>query len=518
MTAPITFPSGPMTPLAATRLIEGIDESLSVTSADGSITFYLKGPQSPLFPGIPGQDGIIIQSVDGLSPPFKHKDLQAATEDGVTWTDTVYDPAMITLQGEIHATTPQGLDYARNCWMGMWNPRQLLTMEHYTPEGGFWTAQTRLANTWTGPIKSDRRYLWRPIVHKCRIDAAFWNGPVSTDGFGATYTTFGDGFGTPGALSADWTLSYSPGGHTGSISVGSSGGVFWNDTGNSTQSVEAIYNAQTTSTDYQIITLQMGGAWEGITLGGQAYNDIWARVDGSGNGVLCRIGFTGVWIYRYNSGTPTLMYYHPLIVPPLPNEAWAFFCGTQAGAPRTYAVWRGPFLRHIGGSFILGFAEVGTGSVVGSSARSVGFGMATAGGIGGAGEARPIPVSAFAASDNTTVTQSGLLQLSNIGTEDGWPTYTLTGPGIFGIGDGPNGVGGTVNVGPLGSGQVVTVSTLPRLRSSNQQIMSGRFTTPIPGVAIPSQAQPVQIPVAITSGNGLSSVVATLTPRRIHPA
>lgn len=520
---PLTFPSGPMPPLAASQLLNGIDEHLFVTNDNGSvpIQFWLKGPFSPCAPGLPGQDGIVLQSVEGMAPNFKHKDLQAATQDGVTWTDTVYDPAEITLVGQLHAATPQGLTNVLDAWMGAWNPKQQLIVEHISLDGGYWRARARLNSTWLGPIKNDRRFLYRPLTHKFRIDDAFWEGVISMSTWAPTPDqSFGEEFDAEsGSLSSSWTVTYSSG-HTGSIVLANGIGAYWSDTGNSTQSVEAIYTTQT-ATDYQIVTIRMGGAWEGFNLGGSAYNDIWARVDGAGNGILCRIGTFSVAVYRFNSGVPTQMYWMPLRLPPLPNESWTFFCGANpAAGPRNYALWRGA-ASFYSGAWVLGFAEPGTGSVVGSSARGTGWGMVTANTAGGM--LYPVPLRSFSAGDNPNAGSGGYVTLCNIGTEDGWPDYTLYGPGTFDIAD----LGrGTVSIGPLASGQVAQVTTLPRIRSvvdvnnpSNNlyPLMNGRFSTPIPGVALPNQAQSVQIPVAISGASGVSSITATLTPRRVHP-
>jgi hypothetical protein len=513
----LTFPPGPLTPLQGRILVEGTDENLWVTSADGSITFYLKGGFAPVAPGLPGQDGIIVQSIEGLSPPFKHKDLQAATQDGVTWTDTVYDPAMITIQGEMHASTPQALSILWDAWTGMWNPREPVTMEYLTPDGGFWYAYTRLAETWKGPIKNDRRYLYRPFVHKCRIDDAFWRGPDSVANFNAVqqFTSFGEYFASEsGSLGGSWVVTYS-GGHTGSVALAPGIGAYWSDTGNTTQVAECIYTTST-STDYQVISIQMSGYLQGFTLGG--YNDIWGRLDGSGNGVLCRFNQTGVWVYRSNSSTLTLMYAQPLIYPPQPGEWFTFIVGAQLDNPRSYALARSY-------TELFNFAEYGTGSVVGSTARGVGFGMTT---VGGTPMAVPTPVASFSASDNTSEPQPNFVELMNIGTEDGWPVYTLVGPGTFVIDDGPYPYStGVVTIGPLAYGQVARVTTLPRLRSivdvynpgnNLYPLMSGRFRTPIPGAAMPQTASPVVIPVAINGGSASSQIIATLTPQRVYPA
>jgi len=516
----MTYPSGTVTPLGASMLLNNIDPNLWVTSADGERTFYLMGGLSPVAPGVPGQDGIIVQSID-MAAPFKHKDLQAAQQDGVTWTQTVYEPGVIALQGEVHAQTSVGLTAVWDAWQGTWNPRQQCTLEHITLDGGYWWAPVRLAKAWQGAVKNDRRYLYRQFTHECRIDDAFWRGVPAIDVYYPTptvgiYENF-SGEGSSGTLSSSkWTVTYSSG-HSGAVSQASGVGAYWNDTGNSTQSAEVI-SKTSTSTPYQVVSLTLGSSLQGFNLGGSAYNDIWCRVDGSGNAIVCRIGWSGVYVYRVNSGVFTQMFYKPLQLAPGHGEVWTFFCGTQNG-PRTYALRRN-------NSWVFGFAEYGAASVVPSSTCGVGFGLETQGGA--LAMAVPVPVATFSASDNASVsTYTGYVTLCNIGTEDGWPTYTLTGPGQFVIGDGPGGVGGSAIIGPLSAGQVAQVTTLPRLRSivdvydptnNLYPLMSGRFTTPIPGVAVPGDASSVTIPVGISGGDATSSIVANLTPLRIAPA
>jgi hypothetical protein len=487
---------------------------------------------SSIAPGVPGLDGIIIQSTSGLTPPFKHVDLQAARQDGVTNNGTVYDPAVITLQGEIHAATAHGLDVVRDAWMGALNPRKTQVLEYITLDGGYWRADVRLESTWTDVIKYDRRYLWRPLVTKIRIDNAFWFGPPSTDTFRASFTTFGDTFisDATGALSTDWTVFYSSG-HTGTITVDKGVGAVWTDTGNSNQTAIALFNTDT-DTDFQIISIQLGGAFEGINFGGEAATDIWGRLDDAGNGVRCHIQDTAVTVSRFNSGTETPMFSTQLVLPPLPGEIWTFYVGFVLGSPRTYSVTRSGFDLfgfNFDGHTLFSFSEFGTGSVVGENNRGIGFGMDTAAGetVLGVAEAESVsaPVAAIAAADNGNITQSGFVQLSNIGTEEGWPQYVCTGPGTFGFGDGPSSAT-TITLGPLAVGQTAVITTLPRLRSvvdaanpanNLYPLLNGRFSNSIPGVPLPSDAVPVQIPVSVTNGSAASTIVATLTPRRIHP-
>lgn len=565
-----TYPNGPLTPLGASLLAEGTDYHLWASSQDGSSQFYLNGACAPIAPGVPGQDGMVVTGERGLgSPPFQHKDLQAATQDGVTWTDTVYEPGQIDLDLEAHARTPQALQALVDEWKAMWNPRKLVRLEYITLDGGYWYCDARLLpKSWGDQNKTAaRRLRMQKLSHSCRIDNTFWNGVDSTCSFAPTYAAFGDNFNTPteSGLGDGWTVSYSTG-HTGHVYVAASGGVYWADTGNSTQSAVCIYNTPT-DTDDQVITVNMGGSFDGVTILAEAFNDIWGRADSVGaNGIRVRIGWTGVEIHRFNNGTPTLLWFQPLLIPPLPNEPWTLVCGAKAGSPRSFALQRS-------GIQILSFTESNSGSALGADYRHTGFGVQTAGGSLGAPMASFIPVAKFAAADNTAVASvTGHIQLTNIGDQDGWPRYLVYGPGTFIFGQPDNGP--NISFGPLRDGQIALITTLPRLRSvvdltpgttapatasaaqtnvlgsllsfvtngivgaldqleslfgvlppqtatspgGLYSLLGGRFSNPIPGVEVPSQAQPVQIPVTIQGGSASSKVIAAVTPRRTCPA
>ncbi|OBG71325.1 MULTISPECIES: hypothetical protein [unclassified Mycobacterium] len=566
-----TYPSGPLTPLGASLLAEGTDYHLWASSQDGSSQFYLNGALAPIAPGVPGQDGMIVTGERGLgSPPFKHIDLQAALQDGVTWTNTVYEPGQIDLDLEAHARTPQALQALIDEWKGMWNPRTLVRLEHITLDGGYWYCDARLLpKSWGDQNKIEaRRLRMLKMTHSCRIDNTFWLGMDSTCSFSPSYESFGDKFTTPtdSGLGDDWAVTYSEG-HTGHVYVAESGGVYWADSGNSTQSVVCIYNTPT-DTDDQIITVNMGGSFDGVTILNEAFNDIWGRADSTGaNGIRVRIAWTGVIIERFNDGVPTLLWFQPLLIPPLPNEPWTLVCGSKAGSPRSFALQRS-------GIQILSFTESNDGSALGADYRYAGFGGQTAGGFDGAPMASFIPVAGFAAADNEAVaTVSGFIQLTNVGDQDGWPRYLVYGPGTFSFADGPNS-DTMISFGPLEDGQVALITTLPRLRSvvdltpgttspatasaaqkgllqsllsyvtngivgaldqleslfgvlppqtttsaaGLYSLLNGRFSNPIPGVETPSQAQPVLIPVTIQGGNASSKVIAALTPMRTCPA
>jgi hypothetical protein len=503
-------------------LTDGDIPNVWLTSADGQQQFYLMGGLAP-FPGV--TDGIIcVEEPSGWAPKFKHLDIQAARQDGVTYQGTVYDPAIIKMKLQVHARTAPVLSQIMNQWMGAWNPRNQLTLERITPDGGYWSGKVRLMpDSWQDPFKLTPRQqgVWS-MTHICRIDDAFWNGITTTGGWAPTFIDFGDDFSTPtqSGLGPNWQTSYSPQ-NTGFEFVGQDGEVHWSDRRNNSQSVMNIYTKQQTTTDYQVVSITLGGSWSGVALRGDATTLIGARMDLAGNGVFCRITWDFIEFYAIHGGGTTVLYTKLLDFPPRPGETWQLICGANPGAPRTYTVTRS-------GMPIFNFTEIGTNSLIGANNRYAGFGMTSTEGV--FLEGKPIPIANFTVGHNTSVTQSGYVQVINQGTEVAWPEFQFYGPGTWSFG---NGAGSTsmITFPALNYGQLVSLVTLPRYQevidltsgtpvhsSALQGKVSGVYNNPIPGVATPDLAELVQIPVTLTGGSAASKIVASVTPRRVHPA
>lgn len=180
-------------------------------------------------------------------------------------------------------------------------------------------------------------------------------------------------------------------------------------------------------------------------------------------------------------------------------------------------------------------------------------------------------IDAFAPGGGTD-SGSSFLHLLNRGDQDGWPSFLFYGPGTFtfsnGIYNPITGAPNMLSIGPLLEGQTVLLVTLPRLNnlidlssgvpqslSVEQQtieaiinfvtdnnvppylqqfeslfgilppqgplqtLMTGRFDSPIPGVAQPEFAQPAPIAVSITGtgGSSASKIVGRIDPMRTWP-
>jgi len=205
-----TYPSGAVLPAGSANMLDGTDPNIRFTDATGTFKFRLLGGEMP-WPGI--QDGIICTEWPrNLSPGFKHLDLQAAQQDGVTWTATVYDPAEVILPLQAHGNTPQAISKVVSDWIAAWDPKNPGLLEYFTFDRGYWYCQARLSKIWQDQIKqSPRRHLRQKLTHALRIDSAFWQSIKSTSTFGFNYQT------QTVTLTATTTLTYS-GQTTGSIS------------------------------------------------------------------------------------------------------------------------------------------------------------------------------------------------------------------------------------------------------------------------------------------------------------
>lgn len=562
----ITYPPGDITPHQFRRLAEGYEPQISYTAYDGSATFHLMGPLSPI-PGV--QDGLTItrESIKGFIAPWQTLDQAGANQDGVTFNDAVYQPAEIDMVVEAHGNSPQRLRKVVRDWVSSWDPHQQGELSVFTAENGLWWAPVRWLKAPGDPLGRSKSLRQR-FVWTCRIDDAFWRSYDSTSSIGFAYEdttdTFSNSYLT--GLGPNWPLYYSgPGG--GIIRSDGNQAVWVDDPFNTfnTQSREVVagplknFNTKTTN---QVVNMVLGSIPE-ISFPSGAFNDLWGRMgrngDGSwnGTGVRARIGWGYVELAYFKNFTKTIMTSRPLIIPPVMGEKFTLMCGYE-GDERMFKLMRN-------GVEILGHKEEGTGSSVGTAFRGIGFGMYAAGAL--ITQATPANVRKISSGDSATVSQGGFMSLTNIGDVEAWPRFLLYGPGTFRIGNGP-GSSDIVEFGPLYENQVVLLETEPRRRavvdlspaavpaqplnlfqqiikalssfaSANNtppllqqfesvfgilppqgnlyQYLNGRFTRPIP--AKPPGEMPVtsNIRVAIDNGNASSRVVAALTPRRRWP-
>lgn len=562
------YPPGSVTRLGSEMLLEGVEYELSYTPHDRSRIFYLNGGQAPQALGISTgeQDGLVLQELSTPSPPFRHLDSQGAREDGVTWTDTVYEPMEIDMTLTAGAGTAAGLSRVVSDWIAACDPKKLGRLEWFTRELGLWFCDVRLNDHWPDRIKqSIRRQRKHTFTHTFRNDHSFWRGVDSVSTFQFGYEDAKDNFerAASSSLGASWGQEYEGAG-AGTCGIDSRGDAAWLQSGTGAREVRNRYLDETTATDNQVISVVLGGHYD-FPLPASGTIDIWGRLPNTGNaktGIRARIGSSFVQLHYFVNGVGTLLAQRSLIFWPQWGETWRLVCGFS-GDTRRFKLFRGAME-------VLSAKDTAAGSQMGASFRRPGFGMSVA--AGAFEQINPAPVAEWSMGDNATETQSGFLPLTNMGDQPGWPRYLVYGPGVFEF---SNGHGSTdmikfgTTTDPILDGQRVLIDTRPAWRSVvdvtegqftsaqvldppqqlldqliklvtfNQvppllswfeslfgirppqgilySLLQGRFSRPIPGVPHPREATTSRIAVKVTGGNANTRVVAALTPLRRWP-
>lgn len=569
----ISYPSGEITYNQSRRLIEGDEPFIAYRSYDGSATWHLMGPLSPIV-GV--QEGVVItdESIKGLIPTWRTLDQAGANQDGVTFNDAVYEPTEIDMMVEAHGNTPEQTRQVIRDWVGSWDAHQTGELSVFTRESGMWWADVRWLKAPTDALmrasSNRQRFLWT-----CRVDDAFWRSFDSVSTFGFSYEAMTDTFNYGSSQATDlgqnWPLYYT--GLGGGYIYAAGSQAVWRDDPQlfGTQSREVVagpYANFNTQTDNQVVSMVLGTIPE-VSLPVGAFNDLWARMgrnpDGTWNGygVRARVGWGYVELAYFTGFGPTgdpikqVLASRPLILPPVFGEKFTLVAGADDD-PRLFKITRN-------GIDILVTKEVGSGSLLGVPYRGIGFGMFAAAAL--ITQATPANVRKVSAGDNSTVSQQTFVSLTNIGDVEAWPRYLLYGPGQFSIGNGPFS-DDLVEFGPLLPGQVVLIETEPRRRSvvdvspnalpeqvlnpfqalikglitfaTNNNVppllqqfeslfgilppqanlyslLNGRFTQPLPPKPPGTLGITTPIKIRIDDGNASSKVVAALTPRRRWP-
>lgn len=387
-----TFPSGQVTPLGVSQLQSGHEPLITYTSPDNSLVFYVNGGLAPIV-GV--TEGVVLEEgMDGLHPSFTHLDHKGARQDGVTWTDTVYDPAEMTMRVKCTAQTPEGLRRVMRKWIAAWDPKNPGTLSVVTPEMGEWTCKPRMAKTFQD--KLERAYAQRKtqsFIWPIRNDSAFWTGPNSlsqvTIPFESAVDTFNrDG---KGSLGPNWQQTYS--GPGGGACGADNGKATWSAvnpdtffTGTRTVTI-GPFKDYATSTDKQSISFIPANT-PVFTLGTGAANYIWGRmgrnVDGTWNGygVRAAVGWGFTRISVFNNFVETILIQQFSLIPPLEGEVWTLNCGSDTD-PYYYELVRDDYLLGIFDTKFLMCSAHDTGHVtqLGVNYRGVGFGLQAGGAI-----------------------------------------------------------------------------------------------------------------------------------------
>jgi hypothetical protein len=159
---------------------QGLDAWVTLVAPESEHIFYMAGPLAP----VPGcQAGFALaKGPTGLHPPFNHLDYKGARQDGADWSDTVYDPAEIILEGEVSGrTVAETREVTRNLVASL-DPKKQCILSWTTPEMGEWWAKVRL-NRAPAEALMHARHRRLPLKLSLRNDAAFWQSDPSVSTF-----------------------------------------------------------------------------------------------------------------------------------------------------------------------------------------------------------------------------------------------------------------------------------------------------------------------------------------------
>jgi hypothetical protein len=580
VTPTVRYPAGPITPVGACHALDWNKPQMAYLSPDGSVVFHLLGPLS-YFDNTAPEAIRVLPGMKGLVPPWKNVTQKGATQDGVTYVTSLYDPLEVEIPVLATGRDPAHTRRVIRAWIDSWDAKTPGELSWFTPQSGYWWANVRWAKNPGDPLQGGnfarQKFTWTGVAYD-----AFWRSYDSTDQFAFGFDTASDSFTTnySSGLGSAWTLAYT---NANGFIYTTNNSAVWSPSSTVTaNTVVAQRTGYTSAGDNQVVTIDTGAlpAWPWSFAG---YDDIWVRMANTGtpgaNGVRVRVGTNGLTLSSFNSGVETVLYTTTTAsgafsspftwIWPQAAETYTVIAGT-ANSPREFIVTRN-------GATIFDTVETGTTSRYGATFRGAGFGMAV--GVdttlfGGTGQGLPAAVNDWAAGDNVATAtgpqlgSTGFITLANCGDQPMWPRYTCFGPGTFSVANGPANTD-TVTFGPLLAGQVAQIQTDPRVRgvvdltatapqappTAQQQnlftqllsdflgflsnanapspslsvfgvpapqgnlygLLSGRFSNPIPPKSPGGPATPYPVAVGITGGNAQSRILAAGTPLRRFP-
>lgn len=555
-----TYPSGQVTRYGRQLLEEMVDPQITVVSPGGEHIFYLSGPLAPM-PGC--QTGVVLsKSIRGLHPLFNHLDYRGARQDGVSWADTVYDPAEIDLDLEFTGRTSSELRQVVRDWVSSWDPRRQCTLSWWTPEFGEWWCRPRLLKAPADAlVRSPGRHLRMPMSWAIRNDDAFWQSTDSISTYKLNPLVAVDNFNRTdhvSSLGSDWTVWYDTTPAHGAVGL-KSGSAYWYPFGTGANRFVARHSS-TSTTDFQTITVDLGGFYE-FPLPANAGIDILGRMNSAGTTyVRCRVTSTSITISAIVGGDEEWSYTKALASALGWNEKITFMLGTSDGKPMQFRVLRNGFEA-------LTTTDPGF-SAIGSSNRRWGFGMKI---VAASPTQKPLAnITQWSAADTQQISDgNAFLSLTNRGTEKVYPKFVCYGPGLFHFGNGSGRIGlsSVVQFGPLAPGQIAVLDSNPRKRgvidispatpgaapsiqsgfmqslwslatSGNYQLLLsaftslfgvipsqgplysklyGRFSRPLDGHVDGTDLVTEKVYCAITGGNADSKIIGGITPLRRWP-
>lgn len=554
------YPAGPITPHGAYYTLHDDIPLMALRAYDDTIVFNLMG-------GLAIHDRMRPERVElkdmrGLIPPWKVIDQKGASQDGVSYVDSLYDPIEVELGVKAVGRDPAHLRTVVRDLVASLDTKQESELSFFTHYLGRWWAPVRWYKTPDNPI-SPIATRTQELSLRLRADSGFWQSYPHVDQFRFSYeqdTETFDFLTAPGDPITGWTLAYS----------GAGSGVLYTDgaqamsTLASNRTVVAQRTAFTAGTNNVVIEIELGTNPGGTGFGAGAlwpadtYIDVWGRMNNTGtvgaDGVRFRISRNKIRLSSFVSGVETLMREVTHQIPARPGEKYSFTFGVE-GEPRTFKMTRGK------ATFVT-VKEVGTNSLVDAAHRKAGFGQATL-----VGTVRPLGIRNWKVGDNTTVVQEGFVERINVGDQPMWDRFTCIGPGNFYFGNGPSSTE-LVKFGKLLPNQIMQVRTDPRKRGvvdmtsiaptqaeldmfkkarndffsffslgsipttsqatesifgimppqgNPYSLLSGRFSIPIPARSPGAPVQAYHVKVKIDEGNSDSQIIVAGTPLRRLP-
>lgn len=581
MTAPNNilkrYPAGPITPATAYYLLNDKTPDMKYRSWDDTTVFSVYGPMAIYDRTAP--ESVQVTDMKGLVPPWQNISQKGATQDGETYITSLYDPIQVDLTVRIRGRDGKWTRRVQRDWIAAWDAKMPGELSWFSQDLGRWWAKVRwskaMADKLTGGNQLPQSFIWSGIAYD-----GFWRSYDSTDSFSYSYNSASEVFNhTTSEGLTGWTIHYSntPAGgwlyESNTLEIlgipllmpNGGGMAQWANDPSHALTLDgvdavAINNSFTSDTDDQVVSITLGSI-QGWLFFDQAYNDIWFRTPPAGtgipgqNGLRVRFGWQTCTLSYFIGGIETVLRTTPLLIPPQANETWTVIC-----SGRSWIVQRGT-----GSSLstVMTVTEIGTQSPMGAGYRCAGMG------VHAALDAPPAGVLSWTAGDNNvTEAQSGYVTLVNMGDQPMPPRFTLFGPGMFSLGNGPNATE-FVTVGPLLEGQVVQVPTDPRKRGitditsqvSQQQLtasqadleqflslaignntsplvqaieslfgitmpqgnvytlLNGRFSdaAAIPPKPVAGPVPEYEVPVSIEGGNANSKILVAGTPLRRFP-
>lgn len=505
---------------------------------DGSSQFQLLGGLAAPYHDPSTPECVVVTDLSGLIPPWKHIQQKGATQDGVTQVDALYEPTEIKLDVECIGRDWRHAAQVSRDFLAAIDAIEESRLNMFHPDVGHLWSDIRWFQG-APPNRLNLRQSRQAWSLRLQADHTFWQTYDHTDLFSFAYNSVVDEFDVDHTATED--LGSVPQHYTGAgggYCTSRDGMMVWVDdpadptTTQPRQVINGPWPGFNTSTDNQVVT-QVHGTYGEWSLPESSRNILGGRMnrdgggDWLGDGVFIEYGLGGIHLYYTIDFVPTtIRRWSPLAMPlpARPGEKFSLVCGV-GNDPRTFRLMRG-------GREIVTAKEIGTGSPLGATHRGVGNGMYAGGAL--ITQATPAFIRTLSAGDNAVASQVGFLERVNVGDQRLRDDYTLFGPGVFRLYDGP-GSDEYVEFGPLQRGQVAFLRTDPRVNTTLVQditpaglppiaekpykLLSGRFSdrSAIPQKSPGRPVEPYFVRVEIVGGDADSGVLVAGTPLRRYP-